>query len=49
VLQVVSLERREANEIDENDGVPLGPYIHDRGALLTYMMITYLLTNSKPT
>jgi hypothetical protein len=45
VLQVVSPGWRRDNEIDENDGVPPGPYIHDRGALLAYMMITYLLTN----
>jgi hypothetical protein len=34
---------------DENDGVSPRPYIHDRGTLLTYMMITYLLTNSEMT
>jgi hypothetical protein len=26
---------------DENDGVPPGPYIHDRGILPMYMMITF--------
>jgi hypothetical protein len=31
------------------DGVPPRPYIHDHGALHTYMMITCLLTNSEPT
>jgi hypothetical protein len=30
-------------------GVPHRPYIHDHGALLAYMMIAYLLTNSKLT
>jgi hypothetical protein len=49
VLQVASPGWRRANEIDENDGVLPGPYIDDRGALLTYMMIMYLLTNSEPT
>jgi hypothetical protein len=33
---------------DENDGVPSGPYIHDRGALRMYIMITCLLNNSEP-
>jgi hypothetical protein len=35
--------------VNENDGVPPGPYIHDRGALHTYMRITCLLNNSEPT
>jgi hypothetical protein len=34
---------------DENDGVPPGPYIHDRGALHTYITITCFLNNSEPT
>jgi hypothetical protein len=41
VLQVVSPEWRRANEIDENDGVPPRPYIHDRGALPTYTVMTF--------
>jgi hypothetical protein len=35
--------------LDGNDGVPPGPYIHDRGALHTYMRIICLLNNSEPT
>jgi hypothetical protein len=35
--------------VNENDGVPPGPYIHDRGALHMYIMITCLLNNSEPT
>jgi hypothetical protein len=35
--------------VNENDGVPLGPYIHDRGALHMYIMITYRLNNSELT
>jgi hypothetical protein len=27
--------------IYQNDGVPFGPYIHDRGTLNAYMMITF--------
>jgi hypothetical protein len=39
-LQVVSPEWRRDDD-HENDGVPPGPYKHDRGALPTYMMITF--------
>jgi hypothetical protein len=35
--------------VDGNDGVPPGPYIHDHGALHTYMRIICLLNNSKLT
>jgi hypothetical protein len=35
--------------VDGNDGVPPGPYILDRGALLAYMRITCLLNNSELT
>jgi hypothetical protein len=38
---VASPEWRRADDIDENDGVSPGPYIHDRGILPTYMMITF--------
>jgi hypothetical protein len=34
---------------DENDGVPPVPYIYDRGALHTYIMITCFLSNSEST
>jgi hypothetical protein len=43
----------KSNEIGrwsmEMMGVPHGPYIHDRGALHTYMSIICLLNNSEPT
>jgi hypothetical protein len=35
--------------VDGNDGVPPRPYIHDRGALHTYMRIICILNNSEPT
>jgi hypothetical protein len=35
--------------VDENDGVPPGSYIFDRGALHAHMMISLFLSNSEPT
>jgi hypothetical protein len=35
--------------VDGNDGVPLRPYILDRGALFAYMRIMCILNNSEPT
>jgi hypothetical protein len=48
----MSPEWRKANEISRWSMKMMGsrgPYIHDRGALYTYMRITCLLNNSDPT
>jgi hypothetical protein len=39
-LQVASPEWRRVDD-HENDGVTPRPYMYDRGALPTYMMITF--------